>query len=241
MEAGINPGDALSGQLRADPARTDERQRLLDAVRGQMRDEYVRAVMISEQRSINVRGLEKGLKEAKAFGADVVIVDHIDHIEAGNGSNLYTESVAVNNAALRMAQDNGMLLWFTSQLNMEIGKGKDRLAKYGPPMQHHLMFPTAKIKNATGIIGLFRPLRAPKTTETAKEYAAAMKLARAGDANAPLALEHGVMGVNAMKLRNYGQHEGKRVVLGFAQGRVVPLAERDRYTTASRDPRGLLL
>ena len=42
---------------------------------------------------------------------------------------------------------------------MEIGKGRDHLAKYSAPMPHHLMFPTAKIKNATGIIGLFRPLR----------------------------------------------------------------------------------
>ncbi len=221
METGINPGDALSGQLRADPSRADDLERLIDAVRSQIRSEYVERVMISEQRAINVKGLEKGLKEAKAFKADVVIVDHIDHIENGDGSNLYTESVAVNNAALRMAQDNGMLLWFTTQLNMEIGKGRDHLAKYGPPMQHHLMFPTAKIKNATGIIGLFRPLRAQHEYETAKEYAGAIKLARAGAANAPLALQPGVVGVNAMKLRNYGQHEGKRVTLGFAHGRVV--------------------
>lgn len=237
METGINPGDALSGQLRSDPARADELQRLIAAVRGQIHTEYVDRVMISEQRAINVKGLEKGLKEAKAFKADVVIVDHIDHIEGGDGSNLYTESVAVNNAALRMAQDNGLLLWFTSQLNMEIGKGRDHLAKYGPPMQHHLMFPTAKIKNATGIIGLFRPLRAQHERETAKEYAAAIKAARAGDSNAPFALQPGVMGVNAMKLRNYGQHEGKRIALGFEHGRVIPLNERDRWTTASGYPR----
>lgn len=228
METGIHPGDALSGQLRSDPARKGDRERLVEAVRAQVHHENL---MISEQRSINVRGLEKGLKEAKAFGADVVIVDHIDHIEGGNGSNLYAESVAVNNAALVMAQENGMLLWFTSQLNMEIGKGRDHLAKFGPPMQHHLMFPTAKIKNATGIIGLFRPLRAPKPGETGKEYAAALKAARAGDVDAPKALEPGVVGVNAMKLRNYGQHEGRKVILGFARGRVVPLEERDRYQT----------
>lgn len=237
MQTGTPPGDALSGQLRADPSRTAERERLKEAVDAQFRDDYQALVRIDPQRSINVKGLERGLKEAKRFGADVVIVDHIDHIEGGNGSNLYTESVAVNNLALRLAQDNDLLLWFTSQLNMEIVKGRDHLAKFGPPMQHHLMFPTAKIKNATGIIGLFRPLRGMHPGETAKEYAAALKAARAGEVDAPTALEPGVMGVNAMKLRNYGQNEGKKVALAFERGRVLPMLERDRWTTANGYPR----
>jgi hypothetical protein len=42
-------------------------------------------------------------------------------------------------------------------------------------------------------------------------------------------LDPHVMGVNAMKLRNKGGNEGRRVYLGFESGRVVPLAERDRY------------
>jgi DnaB helicase-like protein len=237
METGTPPGDALSGQLRADPSRREERERLKEAVTRQFEDEYSNLVRIDNQDSINVAGLEKGLKAAKNFGADVVIVDHIDHIEGGNGSNLYTESVAVNNAALRMAQDNDLLLWFTSQLNMEIVKGRDHLAKFGAPMQHHLMFPTAKIKNATGIIGLFRPLRAMHPGETAKEYAAALKDARSGQADATTALEPGVMGVTAMKLRNYGQHEGRKIALAFERGRVLPMLERDRWTTANGYPR----
>jgi len=240
MATGIYPGDALSRQLRADPTRNGDRERLKAAVQAQYKPEYRDLVRISEQTSINVRGLERGLREAKDFGADIVIVDHIDHIEGGDGSNLFTESYAVNNAALHMAQDNDLLLWFTSQLNMEIGKGRDHLAKFGAPMQHHLMFPTAKIKNATGIIGLFRPLRAMSAGETPKEYAAALKAARAGDPNAPDVLEHGVMGVNMMKLRNYGRNEGRKVMLGFVNGRVVPMSERDRWTTANGYARRML-
>jgi hypothetical protein len=233
MQVGIHPGDALSGQLRSDPLRSEERKRLVQAVNSQIHEEYTSHVRISEQRAINVAGLEKGLRAAKAFGADVVIVDHIDHIEGGDGSNLFTESVAVNNAALRMAQDNGLLLWFTSQLNMEIGKGRDRLAKFGPPMQHHLMFPTAKIKNATGIIGHFRPVRSIASGETAKEYAAVLKAARAGELDATEALSPGVMGVVAMKLRNNGQNEGKRITLGFERGRVLSMDEKDKYQTGN--------
>ena len=136
MEVGIRPGDALSGALRDDPMREQDRERLKAAVRAQVRAEFSERVRISGLDRIDVRGLEKGLKEAKAFGADVVIVDHIDHIAGGDRTNLYTESVKVNNAALSMARDNGMLLWFTSQLNMEIARGgKDHLAKFAPPMK----------------------------------------------------------------------------------------------------------
>lgn len=233
MQTGTPPGDALSGQLRADPLRNAERERLKEAVHAQHRPDFADRIRISEQQAIDVAGLAKGLKEAKAFRADVVIVDHIDHIEGGDGTNLYSESVAVNNAALRMAQDNDLLLWFTSQLNMEIVKGRDHLAKFGAPMQHHLMFPTAKIKNATGIIGLFRPLRALRPGESPKEYAASLKAARAGQEDAQTALEPGVMGVTAMKLRNYGQHDGRKILLGFERGRVVTLEEKDQYTTGN--------
>ena len=231
MQCGIRPGDALSGQLRSDPTRDHEREALKAAVFAQSRDEFSSFVRISPLRSIDLAGLERGLKEAKAFGADVVIVDHIDHIEEGKKKSLYDQSVEVNNAALRMAQDNDLLLWFTSQLNMEIVKGRDHLAKFGPPMQHHLMFPTAKIKNATGIIGLFRPIRKRRADETDDDYKRDLTSARAGQIDATEALEPNTMGVTAMKLRNYGQHDGRKILLGVERGRVLPLTEKDRYQT----------
>jgi replicative DNA helicase len=93
MATGIHPGDALSGKLRADPLRASDVARLTLAVREQKQPEFRKHVRMSEQRAINVRGLEEGLKKAKIFGADVVIVDHIDHIAGGDGTNLYAESV----------------------------------------------------------------------------------------------------------------------------------------------------
>ena len=231
MQLGIRPGDALSGQLRADRTRDAEREALKQAVLEQSHAGFSDRVRISPQQTINVKGLEAGMKEAKAFGADIVIVDHIDHIEEGDGSNLYQESVKVNNAALRLAQNNDMLLWFTSQLNMEIVKGRDHLAKFGPPMQHHLMFPTAKIKNATGIIGLFRPIRKRRPGESDEDYKRDLTAARAGQADAADALEPNIMGVTAMKLRNFGQHDGRKILLGVEKGRVIPLAEKDKYQT----------
>ena len=230
METGIFPGDALSGQLRADPSRKEERERLVAALYAQTAGAYTKSVMVSEQRAINVAGLERGMMEAKAFGADVVIVDHIDHIEGTEKWSLYTASKQVNHAALKMAQDNHLLCVFTSQLNMEIAK-VDRLSKYAPPMVHHNQFPSVKLQVATGMIGLYRPVRAPFPDEAPDEYARLIKDARSGATDAADALEKGVMGVVAMKLRNYGQREGVRIKLAVEHGRVLHLPEKDRYTT----------
>lgn len=232
MQLGIRPGDALGGLLSLDPSRRDERERLKSAVKAQTRDEFREFVRFDAQESINLRGLEEGLKRAKRWGADIVVVDHIDHIEPEDQShsNLYGESVRINNAALKMARQNGLLLWFTSQLNMEVAK-RDHLAKFGPPMEHHLMYPTAKIKNATGIIGLFRPLRQRREDEDEKAYTELLRARTRGDGDVTDILEPGVVGVTAMKLRNMGHHTGKKVLLGFDRGRVVPLAEKDNYRT----------
>jgi len=236
METNIHPGDALSGALRADPSRAHDRERLKAALMAQVASGYTDRVMVSEQRAINVAGLERGMMEAKAFKADVVIVDHIDHIEGDGKGSLYQASKEVNHAALKMAQDNGLLCVFTSQLNMEIAKA-DRLSKYAPPMVQHNQFPSVKLQVATGMIGLYRPLRPPLPDEDMKAYKASIADARAGITEASEALERGVMGVVAMKLRNYGQREGVRIKLAVEHGRVIHLPERDRTGTSYGDLR----
>lgn len=230
VETGIHPGDALSGRLRID-GRDADRERLKTALLAQGRRPYVDQVMIAETKAINVAGLRQGFREAEAFGADVVIVDHIDHLEGGDGSNPAADSKAVNHAALELAQEHGLLVVFTSQLNMDISRNPDRLAKYQPPQVHQVWLPGVKLHVASGMIGLFRTPRAQLPTETPEEYADKLKAARRGELPAPEILDPTVMGVSAMKLRNYGSHEGGRALLTYHHGRVFSTAEKDRYMT----------
>lgn len=230
MTAGIHPGDALSGQLRAMPDGEAKRAVLKSELTAQVKPPFVDRVMVSGKRAINLKGLTEGLKEAKAFGADVVIVDHIDHLSGGNGTNLYTEAKLVNDGALRMAQDNDLLLVFTSQLNMAASRG-DYLSKYLPPKDEHVAFGSLKRQNATGMIGLFRPLRKRAQDETDDEYVKALRAARAGTGNIADVLEPNTMGVTAMKLRNYGAREGAKTYLTVTHGRVFSMDEKDKYTT----------
>lgn len=229
-KCGIHPGDALSGQLRGKDE--DKRERIKQALRDQMRSPFVERVMVSEQEAINVKGLERGLREAVDFGADIVIVDHIDHIDGENTANLYAASKAVNHAALRMAQEAELLLVFTSQLNLSAQRSPDHLARYQPPRVDHVLMPGVKQQIATGMIGLFRKVRDIKPSETPDDYAAALARAKKGELPAPDVLDSAVMGVNAMKLRHYGSREGSRIYLGFEHGHVTSLSEKDRWTTA---------
>jgi hypothetical protein len=230
MATGIHPGDALSGQLLTLPNGGALREQLKDALLAQTKPPYVERVMVSGQRAINLAGLQRGLQEAKAFGADVVIVDHIDHIEGGNGSNLYGEAKAVNDGMLRMAQDNNLLLLPTSQLNMTASKG-DYLTKFLPPKPEHIAFGSLKQRNATGMVGLFRPVRARRPDEAEDDFLAALKAARAGTGDVAAALEPNTMGVVAMKLRNYGSREGAKAMLAVRHGRVYAIEERDKWQT----------
>jgi len=240
MALGIPPGEALSGNLRTLPNGEALRAALIDELRGQIQSPFVDHVMVSATRAINLTGLQRGMMEAKSFGADVVIVDHIDHLEAEDaGTNLYAAAKEVNHAALRLAQDNDQLLIFTSQLNMHSDRTQDHLAKYAAPRDQHVLFGGLKRQVATGMIGLFRPVRKQGGNETPDEYVKAIRRARAGEDEAWKALEQGIMGVNAMKLRNFGQREGARTFLSVANGRVSNMLERDRYTTRPGQPGGI--
>lgn len=232
VATGVHPGDALSGNLRTLPDGEAKRAMLASELRQQIQPPYVDRVMVSGQRAINLRGLEAGLREAKAFGADVVIVDHIDHIEGGDGSNLYAEAKAVNDGALRMAQDNSMLLVFTSQLNQAAGRA-DYLAKFMPPRPDHVAFGSLKERNATGMIGLFRPLRKQRPNETEDDFVKTLRAARAGRGEVSDLLEPNTMGIVAMKLRNYGARVGQKSYLHVEHGRATGMDEKDRYQTGN--------
>lgn len=226
----INPGDVNSGQYLSFPNVDEVRRKLNAAYKAQREAPYCDQVMVAEDGEVNVRRLEQCFAEAYAFGADLIIVDHIDHIDGGTG-HVAAQSKAVCYRALQLAKLNDQRVLFTSQVNFDMLKGGDKLAKYQPPMIQHLKYPTTKVEVATGIIGLSRKIRARRPDEGIKEYQETLKAASKGLIEATEVLEPGVTQVNAVKLRNYGEREGQRILLGYEHGRLVPLPEKDRYAS----------
>lgn len=229
----LNPGDLLSGAYlrwpNADAVKAAVKAELALQVERSMRDR----VRVKSVAAINEVRLREAVAEASDWGADVVIVDHIDHIAGGDGTNLHAESVKVNRAVLEVAQEHDIVLLCASQLNNAAMTGTgDHLAQYAPPRPNHVFMGGHKRQVATGMIGLHRKLRGPLDSEDAKSYKAAIQAARHGEVEPTTVLEPGVMGVTAMKLRNFGARENQRTFLAVEHGRVLHLSEKDRHGTS---------
>ena len=232
---GLDPGIVHGGGLLdlAPLVRRDWEQKIQAELDRQVGDRGFREhLKVKGVEEINLTRLELAAEEAADWGASILIVDHIDHIEGGDGSSLHAESVRVNKGAKRLAKKYHLTFLFTSQMNNESVKGgRDRLAQYGPPMPHHVFMGGFKRFVATGMIGLHRRLRDRLDGETVKEYQEALKASRVGDVPPMRALQPNVMAVTAMKLRNFGAREGERCYLGVEHGKVIHLPEKDRHST----------
>lgn len=163
--------------------------------------------------------LARAMKDAKEFGADVFILDHIDHIEGDTG-NPYEVSRQVCVTLLREAQASGMRCLVATQFNNDAIKG-NRAGRYLPPQPGHVFMGGHKRQIASGMLGLYRPLRQGLDPKDMKAF-------QAGILEPSDVCEPNTMGVVVMKHRLYGNREGRRVFLGVNHGRVVNLPHYDQ-------------
>lgn len=222
---GIPAGLVFSGDVHLE----SNGEARLDAIRGELRSqtagEMSRRLVVSPAEEIDLRRFQRAAREAAEHGADVVIVDHVDHIAGGDGSDLYAESVRVVKRSLSIAKDLRLRFVLASQLNLQATHG-DKLAKYQPPQAQHLYMGSHKLHISSGIIGLFRKIRdrrqdEPKSDDPKEDrYLALLRRARSGEVEPSEVLEPNTMGVVLIKSRNFGQREGTRVYLHYASGRV---------------------
>lgn len=230
QELHIPPGVMLSGDFHRDFHQYgyQSADAMRSAVKAQMRAMQAGAfgacVRIHPTEHITRDTLADAVSAAWQRGAKVLLVDHIDHLQPERNESEWTAAVEVNRAALTLAKAYGMCLVLMSQGNLEmVRRTKDHIAKYQPPTDAAVYMGLEKRKLATGMIGLFRPLRARQATEDPKAYLAAIKEARDGMAEPQTVLEPGVSGVLMMKVRHYGEREGRKVYLGWDRGQIVEL------------------
>lgn len=232
LRTGYNPGDALSGELK----RLEEQGvKWATEARAAIKAEVDRAasedagqIYFAGVDFINVEKLWEAGQAAKDFGADVLIVDHIDHVQSEAGGNLYEESVDVAKEMLKVAQRFELKILATSQLNNEAVK--DPIALHQPPRPHFVKFGGHKREVVVWMLGLYRPTRiGGVSTED-------MKAVRNQTLDLSAILEPNCMAVSVMKHRYYGNREGKKCYLRVEHGRLVEVPERDLYATEPTNP-----
>lgn len=236
QEIGLNPGILDSGRfLDMEPAIRSQWEKRLEAeLRRQVLDDAVRGTLkIKGVSEINLARLYMAAEEAAGWEAKILVVDHIDHIAGGDGTNLHAESVRVNKAAKNIAEDYGLVVVFTSQMNNgSLAGRRDRLAQFGPPMPQDVFMGGHKRFVATTMIGLHRRLRDRGPYESQKDYLTALKRSRDGLAPAMDALAPRIMAVSVMKSRTSGENETLRAFLGVEHGVCVPLSPRDHLSAS---------
>lgn len=224
---GVDPGLMLSGDFWREPEPEALRERVAAELRSQIKQPFHDRVRVHGTKDVTVDGLARAAKLAAERGSDILVVDHIDHIEAAadRRQHSYEAAVAVNRAALRIAEEYSLVLVCMSQANQDALRGtNDHLAKYHPLRDNHVLMGGEKRRLAYSMIGIYRPtLPMPEGAgdEEREAWKQTMAQARAGEKPAYTALEPNAVGLNLMKSRNYGGREGQRVSLTWEHGRIV--------------------
>lgn len=240
LETGVSADEALSFRLAQRKAAGDaqaeaqhealaevyrlfrERRALLDSLR------------IMPVPTLTVAAFDKAVRVAEAMESDLIVVDHVDHVESERGQ--FTSEIQVSNdlqgAALSAAKRLSIPVVLATQLNSSRA-GNDRLAHYRPPSTDWLYNKGKKEQMAAKILGLSRVLRTGVPSDWLTEV-------RQGTRPVQDVVMDNRMAVTGMKLRYGGALKERTVQLKYEHGRILDLDAGDqRDSQAARH--GVLL
>ena len=211
-DCGLDPGDILTGAwLRFDN---------YDALRARMKDAYLQQrradhwyqnLRFTSFERVGEKEVREMMTQAAAWKADVVIIDHVDHISASG--SLYEASVKTNELLLQLTKASGMRTIITSQTN-GAGKGQDSWRDHKPVREEVVKFGSHKKEIATTMMGFYRPLKPGMRKEEREQV-------EFGERNMSDFLLDGANAFNIIGHRAYGARNGMRGYVGWERGRIV--------------------
>jgi KaiC/GvpD/RAD55 family RecA-like ATPase len=232
FKCGVNPDDALSYRLRdraaaGSKAAQVQRDELMVAYELLMRDrEFCQNLRIEPMDTLSPARFDAAIQSTKAMGADVIVVDHVDHTEADAGD--FSPQIQVSNRiqmqALRAAKELGIPVVLTSQLNSKLA-GPDPLARLRPPRPEFLWNRGSKEMIGAVIIGLHRAIDPYASIDLFKKVSK-------GETEAWKAALPNTMAASEMKLR-FGRGTVNPTVLMHLENGV--LSNRRQDTLDPRD------
>lgn len=218
--AGLSAGMDASGALN-DRATEAEKARLRTALRAYRdNDAIAQQLVLHPARFLSPETVREALAKAKQWGADVFIVDHVDHLRPDPGQNTWEQSLDAIAELHDQALSQDIVVLATTQLNERQIQSKNRLSRFAPPMQSWVHYGNHKQFTASGMLGLFRPMRLPHADEDPKAYENALQMVRDGSAEPQTILMPNCLGIALMKSRYGGAEEGRQVRLRLDHGRL---------------------
>lgn len=204
--AGYRPGDILSGEYLSWPNVDTVNANLTSAMNAQ--EATIDLLRCADLPFVDVKSIVKLLDEATAWGADIVIIDHLDHVQ-GVG-DLYTQSRQVTATILDRARDTGIRILGATQLN-NTGKNDDPFRSHRAVREEWIKMGSHKQEVATFMFGLSRVLRRDATNEELK--AVREKRMAIKSVEQPYAAQ-----ANVMKHRWYGERIGDVGLMKWERG-----------------------
>lgn len=171
-------------------------------------------------RAIFQREVERAVGD---WGVEVVIVDHLHHMQHGDGRSPVTELTQTVHLAKGTAVDEGITVVAASQITRT---GGDPVKAYTPPAAEDFAGASAIERTSDVMLGIWRPLRWDLDHDALKAYREKVKL---GQAPEDRIYEPNVMGVRCLKDR-LGDAPGKQTVLAVTNQQ---LAELGRHAHAT--------
>lgn len=215
LEAGRHPGSVVSLRARPHGADAAKPESWAGDVLTELDRQNVDLLRVSRERSLDIAAIRRIFATAAAVGADLVVIDHLDHVVEREGRTTTGASVDVTTVVHECAQRYGLPVLATSQTNVH-GRGGDRFASYKPVRLESVKFGGRKVEVATTVLGIYRPLDPRATVQDRKAV-------ESGAADDATILEQSVVCLNVIKSRHDGDALGKRIKLRWNRGRITDL------------------
>ena len=215
---GIDHGAVLSGNAQREADWPEVKARLVTELQRQRDAETVYArLRFAPHANIDTAGAAGMMAEAADFGADVVVVDHIDHVTAEAKGGPWVESRQVTQVLDTLTKHHGMVTLAATQTN-NADASADPFRDHRPLKKQHLYMGGHKEHVAHTILGVYRPIDGLQDGAVPKDLRAAIL-----EGARPItdALAKHTVAVNVLKSRVLGEGKHAIVRLGFWRGEVL--------------------
>lgn len=203
------------------------RTRVLEEMRDYIdRPDIAERAIFAATRFVDRVSLELWTRRAvEKYRTEIVIVDHIDRMHHGDGTNSFHEMSETVRLCKELAVRHQIVMLVASQ----VGRPHDKLERFTPPALHELRGGGTKEEEADEVLTVFQPLRADIN---AKDMADKLHQVRIGQCEDADILEPNIMAVRELKNRIDGAVRGRQAKLSVTRGRLADIPERDRYATS---------
>jgi KaiC/GvpD/RAD55 family RecA-like ATPase len=214
---GLDPGLIFAGRMQQQPDWPEIRDRLKAEVERQRTDErWTEHLCFVPHEHIDVKAAVEIMAEAKDFGSDVVIIDHIDHVTSDGNRSAVQDAHAAVTVFDTAAKRHELVCLAAAQTNNE-GDVRDPFLTHRPISPKQIWMGKRKEQVAELFVSIYRPLR--KEPPITGEDKLAVREGKPG-AMKPLLAKH-TTACHVFKPRNLGEARGEIVELGFWRGEVL--------------------